>query len=45
MGWNGLEWIGMDLNGLEWVGMNWNNIKGDFDRNINRILMGWNELE
>ena len=32
-----LDSIGMNWNGLEWVGMNWNNIKGDFDRNINRI--------
>ena len=35
----------MNRNGLEWIGMSWNDIKGDFDRNINRIWTGLNELE
>ena len=46
--WNGLEWVRMNRNELEWVGMTWNgcnDIKADFDRNFNRIGMGWNELE
>ena len=38
MGWNELEWVGMNQNGC-------NDIKADFDRNFNRIGMGWNELE
>ena len=45
---SGLEWVGMNRNELEWVGMTWNgcnDIKADFDRNFNRIGMGWNELE
>ena len=29
--------IGMGWNELEWVGMSCNDIKGDFDRKINRI--------
>ena len=43
-----MEWVGMNRNELEWVGMTWNDcndIKADFDRNFNRIGMGWNELE
>ena len=35
----------MGWNELEWAGMGCNDIRGDFDSNINRIGMGWNELE
>ena len=38
MGWNELEWVGMNQNGC-------NDIKADFDRNFNRIGMSWNGLE